>query len=81
VLLFTYLFIKINKVEKNPENQECFIIVNPNAGNGKGHKDWERISELLKKNQIPATVKSTEKKGHTIEFTREAIKNGFLASP
>jgi len=54
-----------------------FTIVNPNAGNGKGRKDWDRINDLLAKNAIPVTVRFTEKKGHATEYTREAIGKGF----
>ncbi len=54
-----------------------FTIVNPNAGNGKGQKDWNRINDLLEKNEIPTSVKFTGKKGHAIEYTKEAIGNGF----
>jgi diacylglycerol kinase family enzyme len=64
-------------VEKNTGNQEWFTIVNPNAGNGKGQKDWNRISDLLKRNQIQTDVKFTEKKGQATEFTRDAIGSGF----
>jgi len=61
----------------NPVRKEWFTIVNPNAGNGKGKKDWERISALLEKENIPIINKFTEKKGHAIEFTMEAVREGF----
>ena len=61
----------------NQENQKWFAIVNPNAGNGKGKKDWSRISELFQKNQIELVSKFTEKKGHAIEYTRELIADGY----
>lgn len=54
-----------------------FTIVNPNAGNGKGQKDWSRINDLLKKNGIVTTVNFTGKKGDAIELTRKAIGDGF----
>lgn len=53
------------------------VIVNPNAGNGKGKKDWESISALLKEEQLPFIVKFTERKGHAIIFASEAIGEGF----
>ncbi|MGB8489873.1 MAG: diacylglycerol kinase family protein [Bacteroidales bacterium] len=56
---------------------DWFAIVNPNAGNGKGKKDWHRIEELFRKNRIPLTFSVTERKGHAIEFAREAVENGF----
>jgi YegS/Rv2252/BmrU family lipid kinase len=67
----------LQKMASNAIQKEWFTIVNPNAGNGKGKKDWDRISALLEKENIPVINKFTEKKGHAIEFTREAIVAGF----
>jgi len=61
----------------NPICNEWFTIVNPNAGNGKGKKDWERISGLFARENIDIISKFTEKKGQAIEITREAIASGF----
>ena len=61
----------------NSVSKEWFIIVNPNAGNGKGKKDWERISGLFEKENISVRARFTEKKGQAIEFTRDAIEDGF----
>jgi diacylglycerol kinase (ATP) len=58
-------------------NPDWFIIVNPNAGNGKGKKDWDRIATLLARNGISFASKFTEKKGHAIEFARDAVSDGF----
>jgi YegS/Rv2252/BmrU family lipid kinase len=63
-------------MEKNAMNQEWFAIVNPNAGNGKGRKDWNRISDILVKNDISFNVKITQRKGQATEFTRELIAGG-----
>lgn len=60
-----------------PVHDNWYIIVNPNAGNGKGKKDWGRISGLLEKNGIVFEAKFTERKGQAIEFGREAIAAGF----
>jgi diacylglycerol kinase (ATP) len=54
-----------------------FIVVNPNAGNGKGKKDWDRISGLLSKSGISFTSKFTERKGHATELAHEAASEGF----
>jgi len=62
---------------ENSVNRDWFIIVNPNAGNGKGKKDWERISGLFGKEEIPVQVKFTTKKGQAIDFTGDAIEKGF----
>ncbi len=64
-------------MKNNQENQEWFAVVNPNAGNGKGKKDWSRISELFKKNDIRLSSKSTEKRGQAIYYARELIANGY----
>jgi len=61
----------------NPVRSEWFTVVNPNAGNGKGKKDWERISYLFEKSDISVSARFTERKGHAIEFTREAISDGY----
>jgi YegS/Rv2252/BmrU family lipid kinase len=64
-------------MENNQKNQEWFGVVNPNAGNGKGKKDWSRISEIFQKNEIRLISKSTEKRGHAISYTRELIADGY----
>jgi YegS/Rv2252/BmrU family lipid kinase len=61
----------------NPSQNEWFTIVNPNAGNGKGKKDWDRISALFAKEKILISFRFTEKKGQATEFAREAIGTGF----
>ena len=64
-------------MEKSDIHQEWFAIVNPNAGNGKGRKDWTRISDILAKNDIRFNVKTTQRKGQATEFTRELIADGW----
>jgi YegS/Rv2252/BmrU family lipid kinase len=59
------------------DQNEWLVVVNPNAGNGRGEKDWSKISEQLKKENISYTVYFTERKGHAIELTLEAIGAGF----
>ncbi len=56
--------------------KEWLVIVNPNAGNGKGKKDWDKISGFLKKENLSFTVKFTEAKGHAIHLTNEAVGTG-----
>jgi YegS/Rv2252/BmrU family lipid kinase len=56
---------------------DWFIIVNPNAGNGKGIKDWGRIAKLLAGSGISTDPRFTEHKGHATEFTKDAIFKGF----
>ncbi|MCX6333979.1 MAG: diacylglycerol kinase family lipid kinase [Bacteroidia bacterium] len=61
----------------NPVRPEWFTIVNPNAGNGKGKKDWERISGLFARENILIVSKFTERKGQATEVIREALAAGF----
>lgn len=58
-------------------SEKWFTIVNPNAGNGKGRKDWERISSLLERSSIAVTGQFTESKGQAIDFARKAIEAGY----
>jgi YegS/Rv2252/BmrU family lipid kinase len=64
-------------MNRTSDQNEWLVIVNPNAGNGKGKKDWARISELLNEEGLLFAVRFTEKKGHAIDFTSEGIKAGF----
>jgi YegS/Rv2252/BmrU family lipid kinase len=64
-------------MNQNNDLNKWLVIVNPNAGNGKGKKDWDKISALLKKEDLLFTARFTEKKGHAIDITREAISAGF----
>jgi YegS/Rv2252/BmrU family lipid kinase len=59
------------------DQKEWLVLVNPNAGKGRGQKDWEKISALLKKEDILFTVKFTERKGHAIDLTLKAISEGY----
>jgi YegS/Rv2252/BmrU family lipid kinase len=57
--------------------KEWLVIVNPNAGRGKGLRDWHVIAEFLTRAQLPFTVKFTESKGHAVILTQEGIKDGY----
>ncbi len=58
------------------DNPEWLVIVNPNAGNGKGKKDWELITSFLKNEKIHFFPEFTERKGHAIKLSTEAIEKG-----
>ena len=58
-------------------NQEWFAVVNPNAGSGKGKKDWDRIAVLLARNGVSVNFRFTERKGQGIEHAIEAIAEGY----
>ena len=64
-------------MNQNLLQKEWLVIVNPNSGKGKGRKDWDTISSILKKEDLSCTVKFTERKGHAIVLTSEAINEGF----
>jgi diacylglycerol kinase (ATP) len=64
-------------MENREKNREWFAILNPNAGKGKGKKDWNRIADLLKVNGIKFNMRFTEKKEQATEFTRELIAGGY----
>jgi YegS/Rv2252/BmrU family lipid kinase len=56
---------------------EWLVIVNPNAGHGKGKKDWNKISLLLQKYELPFKFLFTEKKLHAIELVKDSIVAGY----
>lgn len=64
-------------MNQNLKQTEWLVIINPNAGNGKGKKDFDRITGLLEREEIPFSVRFTEKKTEAIDHAREAIENGF----
>jgi len=56
---------------------EWFVVVNPNAGEGRGKKDWQEISILLDKAGLPHTNVVTEHQGHAITLVQRYINMGF----
>ncbi|MDP4290607.1 MAG: diacylglycerol kinase family lipid kinase [Bacteroidota bacterium] len=56
---------------------DWFVVVNPNAGNGKGKTDWLQISILLDKAGLTHTNVVTEHKGHAISLVQRFINMGF----
>lgn len=59
------------------EKIKWLVIVNPNAGNGKGEYDWDLIYDLLKKSELYCEVKFTERKGQAINFAIDGISAGY----
>ncbi len=53
------------------------VVVNPNAGHGKGKKDWKQIAFLLGKYNIDFCHCFTERPFHAIELTRDALMQGY----
>ena len=64
----------MNKIQ---DQKEWMVIVNPNAGNGKGKKDWGKISSLLKKYGIIYEELFTDRKGQAIKSSKEGIEAGY----
>ncbi len=64
----------MNQIE--PRTQ-WLVIVNPNAGHGKGQNDWPEISDLLKKYEIDYHVVFTVARRHAITIAHEGITSGF----
>jgi len=64
-------------MNESSSTEQWLVIVNPNAGSGKGQKDWHKISSLLRKYNLEFSAKFTESKGHAINCTREGIKTGY----
>ena len=64
-------------MNKNPGKNDWLVIVNPNSGNGKGKKDWMLISSSLENHGLIWSEAFTERKGHAIGLTKEAIAVGY----
>ncbi len=58
-------------------NLKWLAIVNPNAGQGKGNKDWNKISQLLSMYQIDFESRFTQYKKHAIDIAKEGIIAGY----
>ncbi len=56
---------------------EWMVVVNPNAGKGRGEKDWKRIAGLLDQQEICHTPVFTVSKGHAIHLTQDYILRGY----
>ena len=61
---------------KSSKIGEWQVIVNPNAGRKKGHKDWHIISDLLTQFSISFNHFFTEAKNHAIELAFDIINKG-----
>jgi YegS/Rv2252/BmrU family lipid kinase len=56
---------------------EWMVIVNPNAGSGRGGKDWNRIAALLTANHISFMHLFTRCQRHAIQLTQECLLEGY----
>jgi YegS/Rv2252/BmrU family lipid kinase len=64
-------------MDKIQDHLQWLVIVNPNAGNGKGKKDWGKIVSILEKYGTNYKELFTERKGHAIELSKEGIEAGY----
>jgi len=58
-------------------SDKWLVIVNPNAGVGKGRRDWKEISEILIKEGFDFDAVLTERKYQAIEITSSKIEEGY----
>jgi len=79
ILLF--LAIKIVKLLKilglNKQIKKYFFIINPNAGNEGGSREWPKIEEMLKANDIEFDFAFTEKVGHAEQLVTDKITKSY----
>ncbi len=64
-------------MNNNSVMSDWTVIVNPNAGNGKGKKEWHIISKALNDNDISFDVKFTSGKGEAAIIAAGAIEAGI----
>jgi diacylglycerol kinase (ATP) len=53
------------------------IILNPTAGHGNGLKALPKIEQLFNQSGVSFDLLRTERPGHGIELTRQAVKDGY----
>ena len=63
-------------MSKISDHSQWLVIVNPNAGNGKGKKEWHLISGSLIDKGISFDLKFTSGKGEATQIAAEAIADG-----
>ena len=54
-----------------------FVIINPNAGNGKGRKEWNTIRSILESHSFSYQPEFTSQKMDASKLAKEAIYNGY----
>lgn len=76
--LFYIFVIKSCSMSKNGGKAgKWLVIVNPNAGNGKGIKEWETISSMLREKGLDFHVRFTTGKNDATSYTAEALGSGY----
>jgi YegS/Rv2252/BmrU family lipid kinase len=64
-------------MNQTANRKEWIAIVNPNAGKGKGSRDWDLILKHLKNKGLDCGELFTEAKGDAIFLASKALKDGF----
>jgi len=59
------------------KTSDWYVLVNPVSGNGVGKKKWPEVKSMLESQGIPFDFIISEHRGHIIDSTTEAIKNGY----
>lgn len=72
-----YCYFSRVKINKMVEAEKWFVIVNPNAGKKRGLKDWGKIKSLLEANSLRFYVSFTERQHDAIQYTQDAILQGY----
>ncbi|MBP8994101.1 MAG: diacylglycerol kinase family lipid kinase [Bacteroidales bacterium] len=62
-------------MNKTYENK-YFFLINPNAGNSEGEREWDNVLEVINKNNLDFDFAFTEYIGHAEEIVLEQIKIG-----
>ncbi|MDD3567006.1 MAG: diacylglycerol kinase family lipid kinase [Bacteroidales bacterium] len=57
--------------------KDWFVIINPEAGSGRGERDWPAIKALLEKHLLKFDFVFTQRKHHAVEITVRAIRGGY----
>lgn len=63
-------------MDQAPNKKEWVVIVNPNAGKGKGRKDWEVIAKHILKEGLSFREIFTRSKGDAILLSKQAVNEG-----
>lgn len=62
---------------KEKEKSGWLVVVNPNAGVGKGAKDWKAISRLMDKQGLQYRAVFTKQRLHAMEMVEDYINKGY----
>jgi YegS/Rv2252/BmrU family lipid kinase len=68
---------KNQDILKFESRNNYFFIINPNAGNEGGKKEWPLISKVLEENQLDYSFAFTDSQGHAEKIVAEKIVEGY----